>query len=97
MQSSPCHAPAAPEQEISDARDLILRVLTVRKVARWCDVSESAVHQWLRRGSAEAPVPVKVVPTIAKHASDDGLDFDLGLLCPAMSGMSSGTFAQARP
>ncbi len=89
MQSSPCHAP--------DARDLILRVLTVRKVARWCDVSESAVHQWLRRGSPDAPVPVKVVPTIAARAAEAGHDFDLGLLWPAMSGMTAVAFSAGRP
>jgi len=55
------------------------------------------VHQWLRRGSPDAPVPVKVVPTIAARAAEAGHDFDLGLLWPAMSGMTAVAFSAGRP
>ncbi|MET4683706.1 hypothetical protein ABIE19_001636 [Brevundimonas faecalis] len=97
MQSRLCHAQAETPSQASDARDLIIRVLSVRKVAQWCDVTESAVHQWIRRGSAAAPVPVKVVPTIARGAVDDGKDFDLGILWPDMRGTTAARFAGGRP
>lgn len=86
-----CHAPA-PHSPPKDARDLILRVLTVRRVARWCDVGESAVHQWLHRGSSETPVPAARVPVIAGNAASEGLDFDVGLLWPAMAGTPAASF-----
>lgn len=94
MLETACHAPPqnnapAPAQ---DARDLVLRVLTVRRVSGWCGVSEGAVHQWLHRGNAEAPVPRARVPVIAGHAAAEGFDFDVGLLWPAMKGTPSAAF-----
>jgi len=86
-----CHAVASPPLA-KDARDLILRVLTVRRIARWCDVGESAVHQWLHRGTAETPVPAARVPVIAGNAASEGFDFDVGLLWPAMAGTPAASF-----
>lgn len=95
MLSSSCHASdSPPPQEAGDARDLILRVLTLRRVAGWADVSESAVSQWLRRGTAQAPIPARVVPTIAKGAAAEGIEFDLGVLWPAMAGTMASRFRE---
>lgn len=89
-----CHALAstASTESAKDARDLILRILLVRRISRWCDVSESAVHQWLHRGTEQAPVPVARVPVIAGNAAAEGLDFDVGLLWPAMAGTPAAAF-----
>ncbi|PZU62334.1 MAG: hypothetical protein DI552_00245 [Brevundimonas sp.] len=84
-------SPTAPEPA-KDARDLVLRVLTVRRIARWCDVGESAVHQWLHRGTEDAPVPAARVPIIAGNAAAEGLSFDVGLLWPAMAGTPAAAF-----
>jgi len=97
MQTSPCHSPDSPGANAAEsARDLILRVLTLRRVAGWCDVSESAISQWLRRGTAEAPIPARVVPTIAKGAAAEGIEFDLGVLWPDMAGVQASRFGEAR-
>lgn len=97
MQSSPCHAQAASDvRSASDARDLVLRVLTVGRIARWAKVSEAAVYQWLHRGTAEAPVPARVVPAIAAGAAAEGLEFDLGMLWPAMAGTPASRFGPVR-
>ncbi|MNS33783.1 hypothetical protein D3C72_659010 [compost metagenome] len=89
MLAEPCHAPDSP---VDEPRDLVLRVLTVTRIARWCDVSESAVYQWLHRGTDDAPVPSRVVPSIAAGAEAEGLSFDLGVLWPAMRGIPSKQF-----
>jgi len=96
MQTSPCHASDSPTLDAAeDARDLILRILTLRRVAGWCDVSESAVSQWLRRGTDDAPIPARVVPIIAKGAASLGIEFDLGLLWPDMAGTHASRFGGA--
>lgn len=94
MLSTACHAPASTEapEPAKDARDLVLRVLTVRRIARWCDVSDSAVHQWLHRGTDQAPVPASRVPVIAGNAAAEGFSFDVGLLWPAMTGTPAASF-----
>lgn len=94
MLETACHALASDsaQEDAKDARDLILRVLLVRRVARWCDVGESAVHQWLHRGTDQAPIPAARVPVIAGNAAVEGLDFDVGLLWPAMAGVRAETF-----
>ncbi len=84
-----CHAPAIP----ADARDLLLRVLGVARVAAWCGVGEAAVYQWLHRGTSDAPVPFLRVPAIARGASAAGLDFDLGLISPSMAGWTAAMFS----
>jgi hypothetical protein len=97
MQSSPCHASDSPAVGVAeDARDLILRILTLKRVAGWCGVSESAVSQWLRRGTVDAPVPARVVPVIAKGAAAVSIEFDLGLLWPAMAGTPASRFGQSQ-
>jgi hypothetical protein len=88
-----CHAPAIP----ADARDLLLRVLGVGRVAAWCGVGEAAVYQWLHRGTSDAPVPFLRVPAIARGASAAGHDFDLGLISPSMAGWSPAVFAAPGP
>lgn len=97
MQTSPCHAPhsSAPSNREA-ARALILQTLTVRRVAGWCAISDSGVHQWLHRGTDDEPIPARVVPTIAKGAAADGIDFDLGVLWPAMAGIPASRFGNAR-
>lgn len=85
MNANHCHA----ESGAVDARDLILRVLSLRKVADWAAVSEAAVSKWLSRGTADAPIPAAHVPAIAKGAVAEGMDFDVGLLWPAMAGWTA--------
>lgn len=102
MPLDPCHAQVSvepvpgPSEPPQDARDLVKRVLTVRRIAAWCQVSEGAVHQWLCRGTDEAPVPAARVPVIAAGAAREGLDFDVGLLWPAMAGMRAKAFGGLR-
>lgn len=93
MQSSPCHASDSP---VDEPRDLVLRTLTVSRVARWAKVSEAAVYQWLHRGTPEAPVPASRVPLIAAGAAGEGIEFDLGVLWPAMAGTPASRFGQTR-
>lgn len=89
MLAEACHA---PDSSVDEPRDLVLRVLTAARIARWCKVSEAAVYQWLHRGTEDAPVPARVVPDIAAGAESEGLSFDLGVLWPAMKGVSSQQF-----
>ena len=89
MSDPHCHASDSPR----DAKDLVLRVLTVERVARWCKVGQAAVYQWLHRGTAEAPVPSVRVPAIAEGAAAEGLDFEMGMLWPAMAGWTAKRFA----
>lgn len=101
MSLAPCHAQESPVDQAdvappADARDLIIRILTVRRIAGWCDVTEGAVHQWLCRGSEEAPIPARRVPVIAAGAAREGIDFDVGLLWPAVAGMRPKAFSGLR-
>ncbi|MBJ7446829.1 MAG: hypothetical protein JHC81_04780 [Brevundimonas sp.] len=102
MPQAACHAEVSTEPVAdddappADARDLVIRVLTVRRIAGWCCVSEGAVHQWLCRGTDDAPIPAKRVPVIAAGAAKSGLDFDVGMLWPAMSGMRAKAFGGLR-
>ncbi len=71
------------------AREVILR-LTPKRIAGWCNVTESAVHQWLcRKGATDEPVPPRHVPAIMRGAKRDGLDFNPRILWPAMPDMAA--------
>lgn len=100
MSLATCHAqpvpPASDDAEPADGRDLVKRVLTVRRIAGWCEVTEGAVHQWLCRGTDHAPIPAVRVPVIAARAAREGFDFDVGLLWPAMAGMRAKKFKGLR-
>lgn len=89
MPTSLCHAADSP---VDEPRDLVLRTLTVARVARWASVSEAAVYQWLHRGTPDAPIPAVRVPLIAAGAAKEGIEFDLGLLWPAMAGTPASRF-----
>lgn len=93
MSSVGCHpSKSAAREGRRTPRDLIIGTLGLRRVSQWCDVSESAVSQWLRRGTPEAPVPARVVPRIAAGAAGEGIEFDLGILWPAMAGTPASRF-----
>jgi len=78
-------------------RQLVLRDLGAARIARWCGTGEAAIYQWLHRGTPDAPVPAVRVPTIAQGAAAEGLDFDLGVLWPAMRGVRAKSFGQGGP
>lgn len=66
------------------ARDVILR-LTPKRIAGWCGIGESAVHQWLcRKADTAEPVPPRHVPAILKGARAAGLPVEARVLWPAM-------------
>lgn len=70
-------------------REAILR-LTPKRIAGWCNVTESAVHQWLcRKASTAEPVPPRHVPAIIRGAQAEGLDLDPRVLWPAMPDMGA--------
>ena len=88
MPTASCHAstdePVAGHRE--GLRALLLKKLTVKRVAGWCDVSEAAIYQWISRGTPEEPIPPSHVPAIIKGAKADGLPpFDIGIIWPAMA------------
>lgn len=72
------------------AREVILR-LTPKRIAGWCNVTESAVWQWLsRKADTAEPVPPRHVPAIIAGARAEGLTFNARTLWPAMP-----TFSEA--
>lgn len=71
------------------ARDTILR-LTPKRIAGWCNVTESAVHQWLvRKAETDEPVPPRHVPAIIKGAREAGLPLNVRVIWPAMPDMGA--------
>lgn len=72
----------APSDETP--RETIMR-LTPKRIAAWCNVSESAVHQWLvRKADTLEPVPPRHLPAILNGAEAEGLPVDIAVLWPAM-------------
>ena len=71
-------------QSPETARQVIQR-LTPKRIAGWCNVTESAVHQWSRRkADTSEPVPPRHVPAIIAGARREGIAFDPRILWPAM-------------
>jgi hypothetical protein len=70
---------------LGQAKHLILKVLGVRRVAKWCNVADATVYQWLTRGSDATPIPTHHVPAIVNGAKAEGLDAPIGVLWPAMA------------
>ena len=81
MAETGCHADPSPRDA---AREVILKVLGVKRIADWCDCSEAAVYQWISRGTDEEPIPPGKVGKIAAGAKAAGIAFDLRVLWPAM-------------
>jgi hypothetical protein len=86
MTGESCHAPATGAPEATKA--LILKTLTVKKVAGWCGVDDATPYQWLSRGTEANPIPPAYVPAIVAGARAAGIAFDVGLLWPAMRGLA---------
>lgn len=69
------------------ARALILDALGAKRVAGWCGVAENTVHQWLSRGTDDAPIPSGRVPAILAGARREGVECPAEVLWPAMAGL----------
>jgi transposase len=65
------------------AKTVILQELGLRKVAEWCNVSESAVYQWLSRGTDSRPIPTERALAIISAAQAEGITFNASALCPS--------------
>lgn len=89
MNDSTCHE--APSEEATkppaDARELIQKVLGVKRVAAWCEVDAATPYQWLTRSTPDNPIPPAYVPKIVAGARAAKIAFDVGLLWPAMRGL----------
>jgi hypothetical protein len=85
MGATTCHPPAS-EGELT-ARDVVLRVIGVKRLAAWCDVSVHAPYQWLSRGDGAVAIPASYAATIIKAARAEGIDFDIGLFWPDLRGL----------
>lgn len=73
---------ASRAQAPTSARDLVMRVLGRKRVAAWCEVSESAVSQMLIRATPEEPFPPAYVLPVVFGALSEGQRFDVALLWP---------------
>jgi hypothetical protein len=83
-----CHA--APSEAVkppADARELIQKVFGVKRVAAWCEVDAATPYQWLTRSTEDNPIPPAYVPKIVAGARAAKIEFDVGLLWPAMRGL----------
>jgi hypothetical protein len=85
MDTTLCHA--AGEIDPSPVRTLILKTFGVKRVADWCGVDEQTPYQWLKRGSAVAPIPPVYVPKIIAGAKAANIAFDPSVLWPEMRGL----------
>lgn len=79
-----CHAPVSDEH---GARDLILNVIGVKRLADWCGVSESTPYQWISRGKGHAQIPVAYASKVIAKAKAEGVDAPASVLFPTLAGI----------
>lgn len=88
MNNPQCHAGTQEAAKPpTTARELIQKVFGVKRVAAWCSVDQDTPYQWLSRGTENNPIPPTYVPTIVAAARAARIEFDVGLLWPAMRGL----------
>jgi hypothetical protein len=85
MTATTCHAEASTG--LAAAKLVIQKELGVANVARWCEVTEATVYQWLSRGSDAEPIPPRYVPRIVDGARAEGFAFEWLRLWPAATGL----------
>ena len=69
---------------VKTARSLIVEQLGAERCAAWAGVNKNTVYQWLTRGTADEPIPVRKAFLILAGAHAAGEAIDVRALIPSL-------------